>query len=350
MTKRLWCATKKWVLVLTVVGLCAFPVAHATGDEARYVYDDLGRLFRVIDAAGNVAQYNYDAVGNLLSITRTTASALTPQITGVTPDFARAPSSIQITLTGSGLIASSLLTDNPGISAVVLRATETVVVAALEIDAAARLGSTVLTVDNGVGQATVPITVYTTAPAPTVNPEQVTIKADGGTAQVTVGIAQIDTAPVILSLTIVDPTIASISTGQIVIPAGSQTAAVTVTGKARGWTNLTVSSGGGDAAVGVLSFAFTEPVMTQAPPVSIAIAGLSISAGPILAPNVSVRVQPLPVAPGPILAPPVSLALEGAGLSPGPVLAPSVSLSLEGAGLSPGPILAPPVSLEVLPP
>ncbi|MEK7869074.1 MAG: RHS repeat domain-containing protein [Nitrospirota bacterium] len=34
------------------------------------MYDDLGRLSKVIDGQGNVATYTYDAVGNLFSITR----------------------------------------------------------------------------------------------------------------------------------------------------------------------------------------------------------------------------------------------------------------------------------------
>jgi len=40
--------------------------------QAKYIYDDLGRLSQVIDDQGNVATYTYDAVGNLLSITSST--------------------------------------------------------------------------------------------------------------------------------------------------------------------------------------------------------------------------------------------------------------------------------------
>jgi len=35
-----------------------------------YLYDDLGRLVRVIDENNECATYEYDAVGNILSITR----------------------------------------------------------------------------------------------------------------------------------------------------------------------------------------------------------------------------------------------------------------------------------------
>ena len=37
-----------------------------------YVYDDLGRLTRVVNENNECATYEYDAVGNLLSITRGT--------------------------------------------------------------------------------------------------------------------------------------------------------------------------------------------------------------------------------------------------------------------------------------
>lgn len=62
--------------VLTVVA-CALMLymlvpTFGAADQAQYIYDDLGRLAKVIDGQGNVATYTYDAVGNLLSITRNT--------------------------------------------------------------------------------------------------------------------------------------------------------------------------------------------------------------------------------------------------------------------------------------
>ena len=53
--------------------------------EARYIYDDLGRLSQVIDQNGEVATYTYDAVGNLLSITRSTGGGPAPTITALMP-------------------------------------------------------------------------------------------------------------------------------------------------------------------------------------------------------------------------------------------------------------------------
>ncbi len=80
--------------VLTVVAcvlmLCVLAPTLAVADQAQYIYDDLGRLAKVIDGQGNVATYTYDAVGNLLSITRNTGGGGVPTITGLTPNTGNA--------------------------------------------------------------------------------------------------------------------------------------------------------------------------------------------------------------------------------------------------------------------
>jgi YD repeat-containing protein len=54
--------------VLVLVSIILLLISHAAfADEVKYTYDDLGRLYQVVDSQGNVATYNYDAVGNLLS-------------------------------------------------------------------------------------------------------------------------------------------------------------------------------------------------------------------------------------------------------------------------------------------
>lgn len=62
-----------------------FSVGSVEAGEARYIYDDLGRLHQVIDEQGDVATYTYDAVGNILSVTRGTGGIGAPTITGITP-------------------------------------------------------------------------------------------------------------------------------------------------------------------------------------------------------------------------------------------------------------------------
>ena len=59
--------------MLLLLHLCT-PVLAQQSPGIQYVYDDLGRLSKVVDPAGNVAEYVYDAVGNILAIKRSTAT------------------------------------------------------------------------------------------------------------------------------------------------------------------------------------------------------------------------------------------------------------------------------------
>ena len=72
---------------LLFLSVCLPVVGQA--DQAQYVYDELGRLYRVIDGSGNVATYHYDPVGNLLEITRETTASLSPTFASLTPDYGR---------------------------------------------------------------------------------------------------------------------------------------------------------------------------------------------------------------------------------------------------------------------
>ena len=62
---------------------------HAQEQKIIYLYDDLGRLVRVIDENNECATYEYDAVGNILSITRSTNCLQAPTIATITPSSAR---------------------------------------------------------------------------------------------------------------------------------------------------------------------------------------------------------------------------------------------------------------------
>jgi large repetitive protein len=93
----------------------------------RYVYDDLGRLIKVIDPPGNVAEYVFDAVGNILEIKRSTVTGLA--LLNFTPS--RGLVETQVTLQGQGFSATpaaNAVTFN-GTAATVLAATSTQVVA-----------------------------------------------------------------------------------------------------------------------------------------------------------------------------------------------------------------------------
>src|SRR5712691_2929341 len=87
-----------WLCNVILALALTTPVLAQQPGPVQYVYDDLGRLSKVIDAAGNVAEYVYDQVGNLLEIRRST-------LTGVTLfDFVprQGPVGTHVTLQGRG--------------------------------------------------------------------------------------------------------------------------------------------------------------------------------------------------------------------------------------------------------
>ncbi len=321
----------------------------AQADPARFIYDDLGRLIREVDGLGTVSTYTYDAVGNLLSITRGNIADFQPTITQITPDFARAPSTVQISLNGVNLLGGQLTTDNPGIIAKVLQTTETAIVARLEVAASARLGVTILTVNNGIGQATALMTIHAVSSTPFINPGQVSVKPQGGTVQMTVGVTQVDDFPVVLSLTIQDPSIASVSPEQLILPAGVASATVTITARDAGRTNLTVTSGSGEVTAGILSFVVTGPILTQSPLLSVRVEAPPLQPGPIVAPSLSIGLEQVLPPFGPIVSPNVSVALEATPVQPGPIVSPNVSITLEATPTQLGPIVTPLLSIGVAP-
>ena len=67
----------------------------------RYIYDDLGRLSKVIDPSGNVATYIYDPLGNILEIRHSVIEPLA--IFGFTPS--RGAPSDTVTIDGRGFSA-----------------------------------------------------------------------------------------------------------------------------------------------------------------------------------------------------------------------------------------------------
>ena len=113
----LWLGSLLLALALTT------PVLAQQPGPVQYVYDDLGRLSKVIDAAGNVAEYVYDQVGNILEIRRSTLTGLA--LFDFTPR--QGPVGTQVTLQGRGF--RTVPTENTvafnGTAAPVLSATST---------------------------------------------------------------------------------------------------------------------------------------------------------------------------------------------------------------------------------
>jgi YD repeat-containing protein len=123
------------VILLLTMGLA--PTLRAQSNSpVQYLYDDLGRLVRVVDQNGNVATYQYDAVGNLLAITR---SALPGSgglaILGFTPQ--QGPVGATVTIQGQGFSTtpSGDAVQFNGVAASVTAATTTSLTATVPVGA-----------------------------------------------------------------------------------------------------------------------------------------------------------------------------------------------------------------------
>jgi YD repeat-containing protein len=110
-----------WLCNVLLALALTTPVLAQQSGPVQYVYDELGRLSKVIDAAGNVAEYVYDQVGNLLEIRRSTVTGLA--LFDFTPR--QGPVGTQVTLQGRGF--STVPSENTvafnGTTAAVLSAT-----------------------------------------------------------------------------------------------------------------------------------------------------------------------------------------------------------------------------------
>ena len=137
--------------------LLSWPLV-TSADQAQYFYDELGRLIGVVSGQGNIASYEYDAVGNLLSIS--TSSVTTPTITNVSPDPVLAGTTIPITISGTGLLLSSVTTSNPDIQVgIITTNTDTTIETTLDIPNPTIFGATTLTVNGPGGSASTTLTV-----------------------------------------------------------------------------------------------------------------------------------------------------------------------------------------------
>jgi YVTN family beta-propeller protein/YD repeat-containing protein len=106
-------SVRRLAIVVLVIGACLGDRAVA---DVVYLYDDIGRLARVIKDNGQAATYEYDAVGNILRITRDsgvpqTSTAATISVTNVVRGSCTAT-----TIAGTNLIGASLASPVSGIT------------------------------------------------------------------------------------------------------------------------------------------------------------------------------------------------------------------------------------------
>jgi len=105
-----------------------------------YLYDDLGRLVRVIREDGEAASYHWDAVGNLLQITRASGLSQTTTITATSAASGTQGTTVPLTVTGANLAGASVVCTTPGVSVQQVRTDLDQLTLALVLGASAPLG------------------------------------------------------------------------------------------------------------------------------------------------------------------------------------------------------------------
>lgn len=149
-----------------VLPLCALLLAFATPASAdiRYLYDELGRLVRVIREDGEAGSYHYDAVGNILSITRESGVAQTTTVSSTSTSVLVQGSTVIVTISGSNLIGAGLFTAAPGLTLQNVQTDFDQITLTFVVDTGAPVGAAQVDVRGGLG--VVPVTFNVVGPPP----------------------------------------------------------------------------------------------------------------------------------------------------------------------------------------
>lgn len=147
------------LIFLLVLGLPAAALADIV-----YLYDDLGRLVRVIREDGEAATYHYDVVGNILQITRESGVSQTTSVTGTSQPTGEQGSTVPLTITGINLIGATVVCTTPGVTVRNIRTDFDQITLELVIDQSASTGPVQCEV-RGITSAALPFSVIRTIPA-----------------------------------------------------------------------------------------------------------------------------------------------------------------------------------------
>jgi YD repeat-containing protein len=222
-----------WALVVALVLLAA---GHASADIV-YLYDDLGRLVRVILADGNAATYHYDAVGNILQITRESGVSQTTTIDSQSASTGGQGQVVPLTITGTNLSGATLVCTTPGI--------------------------TVQNVRTDVGQMTVELVIAPTAPTGSAQCEVRGVTTNPVAFSIITAIpAYLAGAPV--SVQVAESPAPFVASGVSVLVAEPPVAS---NNSVLGSVSVVVGPTAGEVAVAAVAVAF-QPVITSVSPAS----------------------------------------------------------------------------------
>ena len=245
------------------------------GDTAEYLYDDAGRLVRVVKGTEGII-YQYDEVGNLLSISRGTISSNPPILQSINPDMLFIGSTTLVTISGQNLFTTKeVISNNSTLSIRVLSITDTEIKAEITVSPDAIPGTVVnITVNTLYGTANIQTTLtsskLTFGPGLIIlNPE----KSDSITASI---YPHLDRA-VNIQVKSSDPSVVS-APQSVTIPSGG-TSTFTINALREG--DVAVSSGSAKTTVFVTNESFTpvpgETTTNNAGPVSVFIEPAALS-------------------------------------------------------------------------
>ena len=132
----------------------------SSAGSVNYIYDDTGRLIKVISETGDTAIYNYDAVGNLISITRATAKQLPSVLQVISPDIVfkgeNFPVNVVFTISGENLLTTeNIWSDNSGVIVNYFSASDTSITVNASVLSDASLGATKINVSTLYGTASI---------------------------------------------------------------------------------------------------------------------------------------------------------------------------------------------------
>jgi len=306
--------------------------------DANYIYDDTGRLIKVIPDTGDAATYNYDAVGNLISITTQTISQTPPVLLSISPDIVFTGTSVNMTITGNNLLTTTdVKSDNAGISIGNAIATDTTITALLTISSDAPLGQANINVTTLYGSANIPLTVANLS----FNP-QYTAVVPGNTGNITVSIEPVLSKDYTVSLNNINPDIIEAPLS-VTIPAGNNASFAFKALQEGAGVIITAENA---AFTIYVSQPFTGDATAATKPVSVYIEESSIVNGTTATVPVSVYIEEPSAVNGTIATVPVSVYVEETIVVNGTTATVPVSVYVEESTAN-GITVAPLVSAEI---
>jgi len=308
--------------------------APAATDQ--YDYDPLGRLIRWVAPNGQVTEYVYDAAGNILSVTQAGA-VQPPSVSGISPTFLRRSATTSVTLTGSGFLGASLTTTMPGvtISGVTIQNSEFKFSATVAQEVP--IGAAPFQLKNSLGVVAFSLNVQPALPKIDLTPKPISLVNSGAAGQYTLTLSNADLIAHGLSVSMDDPSVATVTPASSTIAAGQTTLNLSLAGLKTGTTTLRIES----ATLGATLF----PIFVG-PPVTGSLRVGSRAVAVVLGTEPPTPVQPKPI--GPVRGGPVSVVIPVTdppvvNTSSGPLVSRSVGVLLQGEVTPSTPIPVAPV-------